>query len=412
MSEADPPLTEDRTAELRKHIGGRLLVIGHSASRSGSPKVLLGIVRWLAENTNFEITMVLGEGGPLVAEFERYVSKVKITHEPRFRRFGDLVDKAAGVAHLPGLGRVSRRTLARRGKVSTAGYSLTYANSASALRVIKVGEAASPVIVHVHELEFGVKFSLASEVLAQLPDRYIAVSRPVRQMLIDEYGTDPAIIDVIPGCLPDASADRDLQERGVARRELGWESEIPVVLGCGKLSWQKGFDIFLATAAKATRLAPEQRIRWCWVGGDDPMERLQAELEVSKAGLDHTVELIPEKPDPSPYFDAADLLLLSSKEDSYPLVVLEAALAARPVVCQSAEAGGAADFVSRGAGIVVPFLDLDGLALAVLEIIRDPSQAAEMGRVGRRLVLDEHLVSKVAPKVLSVLERSLAEARN
>ena len=47
----------------------RLLVVGHEASRTGSPLVLLGILRWLRTQVDWDIDIAFSRGGVLVDEF-------------------------------------------------------------------------------------------------------------------------------------------------------------------------------------------------------------------------------------------------------------------------------------------------------------------------------------------------------
>ena len=386
----------------------RLLVVGHSASRSGSPKVLLQVLRWLAENTDFDIDLALAAGGPLVGDFRRYVSNVKVMSD---RRASFLLRIALFIARKLHAARVEARLVIRIANtvtVSTRAYDLVYLNSVSSLRSIQHATRTCPLVLHVHELEFAVASSLPghAEALIHVADHYIAVSGPVQRMLIEQFGTPPTAVDLITGFLPDDEAACNARLPAEARAELGLDPGTPMVLGCGTVEWRKGIDIFIATAAALARQPSAPPIRWYWVGGGDEVLRRGAQLEITKAGLDGVVTLVPEQADPSVFYEASDLLFLSSREDPYPLVVLEAALRERPVVCQE-NSGGAVDFVARGAGLVVRYLDIDALGDAVLTILSDAALASAMGRLGRRIVLEEHLASQVCPAIGEVLLRAV-----
>lgn len=394
----------------RQAAGPRLLIIGHSASRSGSPKVLLNIVRWLSNNADFDITMALLEGGPLEDEYRACVRRLTVLDEPRLRRRAELAQKMLASVHLARLGSWARRRILDRTMVRTSDADLIYANSVASLRVLKRRPRSCPLVLHVHELPYAVEACLPEDVtpLVQLPDCYLAVSAPVRSMLIRDFGISAEQVRLVTECLSDEEARRTPQGKQEARTALGLEPDMPVVLGSGRIEWRKGFDIFLTTAVRATEAAPETPIRWCWVGETDAAVLRRARLEIEKAGLTRRVEILPAVADLWPLYEAADVFLLSSREDPYPLVVLEAALAERPVICQSDRAGGAADFVSRGAGLVAPYLDIDRLAEHVLNVIRHPAEAGRMGELGRHLVVTEHLTSQVAPTVLDALLQSQA----
>jgi glycosyltransferase involved in cell wall biosynthesis len=60
---------------------------------------------------------------------------------------------------------------------------------------------------------------------------------------------------------------------------------------------------------------------------------------------------------PLDYLSVFDIFALTSREDPYPLVVLEAALLQKPMVCFE-KAGGAQDLIETDAGLIVPYLSL------------------------------------------------------
>lgn len=389
----------------------KLLVVGHSASRTGAPKVLLALLRWFAGNApELDVTLVLGEGGALLDDFRGCASSVRVVDGPAWRFRAAIVSEAFERMHLAFVARGARRLLLRLGQVSTRGFDLVYLNTVASLPLVSHQTGNCPVLLHVHELHFGVEVNLPGDArgMIRLADRYLADATSVHSMLTDEYAIDERLIGDVTAWLPDSEAARDTPSREAARAVLGLEANDPVVVGVGGLDWRKGFDVFLSTAVRVSRLLPETEVKWIWVGiNDDSVERHRGEVAIARAGLADKVLLVPEQADPLPYYAACSLLLMPTREDAFGLIALEAALARRAVVCQSAIACGAADFVSQGAGIVAPHLDVDAMAQAVVRLIRDPALAAEMGECGRQLVIDRHLVSTVAPTVYAALLRTL-----
>ena len=73
------------------------------------------------------------------------------------------------------------------------------------------------------------------------------------------------------------------------------------------------------------------------------------------------VHFVGELENPHPLLNACDLFCLPSREDPFPLVMLEAGALGKPMVCFDG-AGGAKEFAARGAGIVVPYLDVPAMA--------------------------------------------------
>ena len=91
------------------------------------------------------------------------------------------------------------------------------------------------------------------------------------------------------------------------------------------------------------------------------------------------------------YMKEFDLLLLSSISEGQPLAILEGMAAGKPFVstnvgdCQGLLEGNPGDDLGR-AGIVVPVMDSEAMANAILECARYPEELKKMGQVGRRRV--------------------------
>src|SRR4051812_14910161 len=73
-----------------------MLVLGHEASRSGGPLVLLDFLRWLKVNEpqTWDVILVLQRGGPLVAEFsELFPPYVLPRVDPHQSAFHSLISR-------------------------------------------------------------------------------------------------------------------------------------------------------------------------------------------------------------------------------------------------------------------------------------------------------------------------------
>ena len=79
------------------------------------------------------------------------------------------------------------------------------------------------------------------------------------------------------------------------------------------------------------------------------------------------------------YYLAADVFLLTSREDPFPLVNLEALARGLPVVAFG-DAGGAPEALDDDAGVVVPYLDVPEMARALFRLVEAPRYRAALGR--------------------------------
>src|SRR5262249_46474149 len=127
-------------------------------------------------------------------------------------------------------------------------------------------------------------------------------------------------------------------------------SEAKIIGGVGTVASYKGTDLFIAVALRIRQLLPLQRLRFIWIGVEQhPDVRRLLEHDIERAGLTGVVDLLGETQDPTAFFNSLSLFLLPSREDSWPLVMLEAAAAGVPIVCFQ-RSGGAEEFVANGGG--------------------------------------------------------------
>jgi glycosyltransferase involved in cell wall biosynthesis len=84
-----------------------------------------------------------------------------------------------------------------------------------------------------------------------------------------------------------------------------------------------------------------------------------------------------------------DVVALSSLNEGTPVSLIEAMAAARPVV--GTRVGGVPEVVlDKESGYLVQSKDAEGLARGILDLLRAPDRAREMGLVGRAAVYPKY----------------------
>jgi len=109
---------------------------------------------------------------------------------------------------------------------------------------------------------------------------------------------------------------------------------------------------------------------------------------------------------PTSFFESLSLFLLPSREDSWPLVMLEAAAAGVPMVCFQ-RSGGAEIFVANGGGTAVPYLDVEAMAQAAVRYLSEPELMARDSGIARQLaggVTPEGQIGKIASELAQMLK--------
>ncbi|WP_336728400.1 glycosyltransferase family 4 protein [Cellulosimicrobium cellulans] len=192
----------------------------------------------------------------------------------------------------------------------------------------------------------------------------------------DAVGHDVARHDLADHRPEDDGAPREPARSGPVRE--------PVVVAVGRIEHVKGFDLLVDAFASSPL---RDRARLVVVG--DGSEAGALRRRVASAGLTDRVEL-PGRLDPSEVaarLAAADVVVVPSRADAAPLVVLEAWRSGRPLV--ATVRGGPPEIVTDGVdGVLVDPQDTQALATAVLGLLDDPERAQRIGAAGRRRVED------------------------
>lgn len=371
--------------------------------------VLLRLLRWLEANAALDLEVICWRGGPLLDDF-RAVAEVRSLAPLDRRTVVETAETGADELGLAAIGRQLGRARVAVGLRRRPPADLVYLNGAPSLVALPhLRRGSTPVLAHIHELEYALERSLprGSESLLRRPDRYIAVAQVVADNLVEHHGIEPGRIAVQHGFVDDrrvaaVDAPADLRQR------LGIPDQAPVVGAVGDLIWRKGPDLFLQVAA-AMGGSGEDAPHFVWVGGSgrSGMYR-EAHHDLSALGLDGRVHLVGEQERPGDWYALFDLLALTSREDPFPLAMVEAAQAGTPVV--SFAQGGAPEFLLTAGGdvgVIVPMLDVASMASTIDGLLTDTARRATLGELAAERVRGGYVTSVVAPRLLAEIEALL-----
>ena len=383
--------------------GTRILAVHHDPSLTGAALLFESVIEGLVKNYGAIISQSFPKQGPLVARAREF-GPVQVGDSRWDGRARTFLDRAAG--------RFGYQTPEKA-------WDLIFANSIASLGTVERIRArhgalqALPLVVFVHEsalLLHEYDFPATQRMLKRA--RLIfAVSSAVRHAL-EEAIQPSATISVVNGFL-------------LERQGTGTESDLPpavrdaidsgaqIIGGVGTIAWYKGTDLFLAVAKRIRQLLPRQQLKFIWMGQEQfPEVRRLLERDIERAGLSQVVLMPGQTPDPRAFFESLSLFLLPSREDSWPLVMLEAAAAGVPIVCFQ-HSGGAEEFVANGAGMAVPYLDVEAMAQAAVRYLSEPGLRERDARIARQLaraVTREEQIRKIAAGIARVLNSPLSSS--
>jgi glycosyltransferase involved in cell wall biosynthesis len=380
-----------------------ILFVSHDATRTGAPIELLHFLRWFKRNSDHSFSVLLGRGGELVADFEELADTWSIDRSRWCR--DALRTRLLIKARLGAFARRAEATDVQRFAARCAP-ALVYTNSIASARAIEMLAPRVPMLTHVHELEFFFsreKESTLSQLLAETR-QFIACSNAVRENLLRNHAVPASQIETIHESIPvaDIRVERTRQQ---VLQELHIPDDALLVTGSGTADWRKGPDLFVQLALVVCQR--RSNVYFAWVGGGCATDLAKVGHDVRLAGLSEKVRLIGAVSKPADYLAAADVFVLTSREDPYPLVCLEAAAVAKPIVC-FAGAGGMPEFVEEDCGFVVPYLDIMAMADRVVLLLDSLECRVTIGAAARRKVTQRHDVSQAAPRIMEIIERTIA----
>ena len=174
--------------------------------------------------------------------------------------------------------------------------------------------------------------------------------------------------------------DNDRSHRKIVEKH-NIPSENNIILNVGSGELRKGFDLFLEVAKKFKT----ENYSFIWVGSiNDEMERKYMEEFADEKNIILT-GFISDKDEIMSYYDACDVFMLTSREDPFPSVVLEAFNAKKPVIGFQ-DAGGFKDIViNNETGFLVEYGSVTSLVKKIKLICNDDELKERLGNNAKLL---------------------------
>ena len=277
--------------------------------------------------------------------------------------------------------------------------------------------AGIPVLAMVYELPTSIESALSRRMLDDVlasSQRVVVASDFVRKALAERYQADAERLQPIHTGVFDWDRSPGWRERCRSRvlEEFALPEDTFLVLGCGTIHHRKGTDLFVQVARELFELSGNDRAVFLWVGPDQdgPLLRQWCEHDILSSGLEGRVRFAGPRESTDDYFGAADAFALTSREDPFPMVNLEAMARGVPVVAFE-DAGGAAEALGERCGILVPYLDVKAMARSLLCLCEAPEFHAEISRNARRRIETRYRWRDYVGKLVALLESEFGYRR-
>ena len=381
---------------MKKH---KILFISHDAYRAGAQLLLLQLLHWITHTAkNVECRLLLSKGGELENEFKE-VSIVYLW-EQNFNTKNP-IERIKNKRHCKDI----KKNLLQEN------FNLIYSNTICNGHLIhEIGLKDVPVITHVHEMNYWIK-KMGEKNLSFVKEhtaKFIAASNAVRNLLIKEYSLDGNNIEVIY----EFTNSINSQKKNSLKKHLGLTDDAIIVGGCGAENWRKGKDLFILTAIVTLQEIQNNNIHFVWIGGG-----LNEELkhDVMKSGFSDQILFIDHLPNASSYFDEFAVFCMTSREDPFPLVNLEAGLRKVPIVCFE-DAGGTVELIEAFQELIIPYGNIKMMSERIIELINNEERRQVIGQRLMEKIESELMIDKIAKKLMNamytVMEKSDVHIKN
>ena len=337
----------------------KILFVGHEASRTGAPRSLLNIANLCASN-GYSIECILGRAGDLLSEYEA-LAATHIWYPSRRIAAPGLLPRLFGKT-------VDSRSLLLE-KIRQSPPDLIISNTVAAGSILEAFTGLGrPILSRISELETLIQmFSGEAEKVFAHADMFVAVSQAVKDNMVRNHGIAQEKVRVIHGFAERVDVESYASTAAAVRRDLGIPADAFVVANCGSLICGKGVDFFIEAAARLH----DRQVYFVWVGAKSSSDnRIQVFNEIQRRGLHDTVKLVGEQDDVYPYLAASDIFFLSSREDSFPVAMLEAAQCGLPVI-GFRKSGGVEEFLADGGGFLADYANIDDVCSRISALSSD-----------------------------------------
>lgn len=365
------------------------IIVTHAADLSGAPQIILKVTEYLNKKHNYNCLIFSLQEGVLLNTFRKYGETFVVDANNIIKNKNISVNKYLSMT--PG------------------SYRFALVNTACCVSIMPdIKKNNIPLISFIHDYTYAWHENYL-KILYDKSDRIVYSTQFMVEKNKHDYNFDLNKTSIIPqGLYKEEFLNADLgQLRSATRMKLGIPEHAFVVMGCGSIHPRKGIDVFIQTAIQTISLAPEKDIYFIWLGGtlqSNSTDMYTRFLHRDLVNTNNESRILFYEPvvNVVPYYAAADLFFLSSREDPFPTIVFEAFISKLPVIGVEGSSG-AIELLKRCNNFVVPYTKRAEVSQEIVKLIDQPDILVQAGKKGRELILKEFKFEDYVDKVLKLL---------
>lgn len=381
----------------------KILFVSHDANRAGAQLFLLSIMKFLKQK-GVEMQLLLLGGGVLGNEFSEICpNHFWPTANPQQKGFKKALSKLVKTQNETDVTQQLLETL------KNANFDFIYANTIASAHVLpKLTEYVdAPLLAHIHELEFSIQLysqKTDRDFLFKHATKIIACSKAVAENIIENHGVSALKTEVIHSFVDNESILNRLEftDNQLIKEKYKLPNAGFLIGGCGNAEWRKGIDVFLQVINQILNTSNEN-CHFVWIGVKKEGDYYeQISYDIAKMGIGDKITFIEQTPDAIELINCLDIFTIVSREDPFPLVMLEAALAQKTMIGFD-KTGGCGEFLEEDAGIIVPYLNTFSMASSIIKLFLNQSYAKQLGLKAKDKVLNKYSFENSVLKIESLL---------
>jgi len=332
----------------------KIVIVSHDATQSGAPFLALNIAKNLQIKFGYRVVIILLSGGIL---------------ENEFRNHGFVINLQC----------TDRQTTTFNAIFSTLyinGFRNAICNtvvSGSLVPLLKNNKFE--ILSLIHELPKSISLLNAEESsknMIELSDHVVFPANYILNAFRNSYSYDYINkISILPqGLFRNHLPFQNKESKDRLRRKLRIKSDSRIVLSCGTADFRKGIDVFYNVFAGLQKHTDFSDVHFVWVGPviENYFYNWMME-DLRLLGFEENIHFVGYSEDID-YFAGADIFFLSSREDPFPSVVLDAMACGIPVIAFD-QSGGAPEALENNCGEIIPYLDVDKVISSIIKLLKD-----------------------------------------
>lgn len=273
------------------------------------------------------------------------------------------------------------------------------------LRALKYTEKQRiPVVVHVrqeiecskvkrYELD---KSSLVFAVSCRVSEALVAGGVPGQRLRVLYSGLDLT-----------KTSNRDVGQEG--HRPFDIPPEAPLIGTVANLFPRKGYEVMLAAFPKVLEVIPN--VHYLIIGKGNEQYEKSLKSRVNELGLGNQIHFTGFQSMVYSYLACLDVYVHPALMEGFGISVLESMAMEKPVI--ATKTGGLPEIVEDGrTGILVPPGNSTALARAIVDLLQDSKQRAEMGRLGKKRVTECFTVESMMGKMVQEYNLLISNLKN